>query len=771
MVLNRRNSTLRLIDKTLGWTWHEDRLTIRTPAATVTLTPLTDDLIRLQVEETGGLLVLDSGAVVGRFDPPAAAVREEGGRLVLATGRIRAEVELSPLRIHWYDGDRHFASDLAFMIHEEHRVHVTRSLPEGEHCYGFGEKTGFLDKRGRRMEMWATDQGVMTHTDPLYQSIPFYIGLRDGQAHGLFVDCTARSRFDMGFYDPAETATIEVHSPLYDAYVFAGPGMKDVVSRYTELTGRTPLPPMWSIAYHQCRYSYYPESKVREIAGLFREKQIPCDAIWLDIDYMDAYRVFTWDKERFPDPARMNADLAEQGFRVVTIVDPGTKVDHGWSVYQDGVAKGYFCKNPDGSVFVGKVWPGPSAFPDFLQEGTRRWWGDLLKIGYLDTGVAGIWNDMNEPANQARNEFNEKTLPYATRQGEDGRQVPHKDVHNAYGFRMCQATCEGLKRGAPERRPFVLTRSGYAGVQRYAAVWTGDNYSWWEGMADAMPLCLGLGLSGVAFVGGDVGGFGDNPSGELMARWMQLGAFTPFFRTHSCKGSRDQEPWSFGDRVEAICKEYIDLRYRLLPLWYTLFEEATRTGLPPMRPLVLEHQDDPETAHISDQFLVGRDVLVAPVSQPGVTRRLVYLPEGTWYDFWTGEQHQGRQHVVAQAPLERLPLFVRAGAVLPMYPLMQHVGERPVDRLTLHVYPGEGSFTLYEDEGEGYGASSRTHVEVRPDGVRIGTPAGGFVPAWQEVELVLHGVTAPVRVDGQVVAAPGGSVVVRQQGGFSVDRR
>lgn len=768
---------LRLIDTLLGWSWHDNRLSLRTPAATISLTPLTEDLIRLQVEETGGLLVLDSGAAIKRdWASVDAGVSAEGGRLVLSAGRMRAEVELSPVRIHWYEGARHLASDLAFIVHEDHRISVTRTLPAGEHCYGFGEKTGYLDKRGRRMEMWTTDQGVMTHTDPLYQSIPFYVALRDGKAHGLFVDCTARSRFDMGSLDPAETCTIEVHSPLYDAYVFAGPDMRAVVSRYTELTGRTPLPPLWSLAYHQCRYSYYPEAKVREIARLFREKEIPCDALWLDIDYMDGYRVFTWDQERFPDPGALNSDLALEGFRVVTIVDPGVKVDPDFPVYQEGVAKGYFCKNPDGTVFVGTVWPGPSAFPDFLQAGARRWWGDWHREAYLDQGIAGIWNDMNEPANLARNEDCEKTLPYQTRQGEDGRQVPHKDVHNAYGFRMSQATYEGLQRHRPEHRPFVLTRSGYAGIQRYAAVWTGDNYSWWEGMADAMPLCLGLSLSGVAFVGGDVGGFGENPGGELMARWMQLGAFTPFFRTHAAKGSRDQEPWSFGPVVEAICKRYIELRYRLLPYWYSLFAEAARTGLPPMRPLVLEYQEDPETRHVGDQFLVGRDLLVAPVAQPGITRRLVYLPEGTWFDFWTGRHYEGKQHVVSLAPLETLPLFVRAGAVLPMWPVMDHVGARPVERLTLHLFAGKGEFTLYEDAGDGYGPSAQTVIAVTPHGARVGAPDGGFTPPWREVELLLHGTPSTIQIDGHPVEttpAEGGAVraLVRKPGGFDVQWR
>ncbi len=767
------------IDCTTSWSWSDNVLTLHTPRATLTLTPVAEDLVRMRIEASGGALVLPSGAVIKRDWPPVAAtVTEQEDRVTLGAGRVRVEVELNPVRLSWYEGDRLFARDEAIDVGGD-AIILHRTLPEDEHYYGFGEKIGHLDKRGRKLEMWATDDPLHTPTtDPLYQSIPFFIGLRQGKAHGLFVDCTARSRFDMGHLDPASTYSVEVLSPVLDAYIFAGPSMAQIVSRYTELTGRMELPPLWALGFHQCRWSYFPEARIRELARLFREKQIPCDALWLDIDYMDGFRVFTWDHERFPDPDRMIRDLGEQGFKVVNIVDPGVKVDPHYHVFQEGESRGYFIKNPDGSLHVGQVWPGDSAFPDFTREEVRRWWGDLHKGAYLDKGVAGIWNDMNEPASFKHNGAGERTLPHEVLQGEEGRQVPHKDVHNAYGFGMCQATYEGLKRHRPEKRPFVLTRSGYAGIQRYAAVWMGDNHSWWEHLLQAMTTCTGMGLSGVPFVGTDVGGFSANSTGELVARWIQLGAFTPFFRMHTAAGTRDQEPWSFGPEVETICRKYIELRYRLLPFFYTLFEEAARTGLPIMRPLVFEHQDDPQTYNLSDQVLIGRDVLVAPVIQPGQTARMVYLPEGSWYNFWTGKHHDGRQHVIAEAPLDTLPLFVRGGAVLPMGPVMQHTGEKPMETLTLHVFFGEGSFELYEDEGEGYGYQegrhARTRIQVSPTRVEVGTPRGGYTPTWKRVEVLLHDYDGQFTVDGQLVeaeAAEGGArrILVNKAGGFTIE--
>ncbi|MGE5672433.1 MAG: glycoside hydrolase family 31 protein [Mycobacterium leprae] len=754
---------MRKMDAMTGWHWSNQTLTVQSTAGVVRLTPMTDDLIKMRIEAAGAWPnVLPSGAVV-RDEWPAvtATVVEDGGKLTLSTARMRVEVGLNPLTLSWYDGEQLFARDEAILVGDNGSLSLQRTLLESDRFYGFGEKTGFLNKRGRKLEMWATDEPThLEDADPLYQAIPFHIGLRDGYAHGLFVDSTAPIKYDLGSQDPAASYGIDVAAAICDLYVFAGPAIAEVIRHYTDLTGRMELPPMWTLGFHQCRWSYFPESMFREVADGFRAKDIPCDGMWLDIDYMDGYRVFTWDKARFASPERMLAEMGAQGFKVVTIVDPGVKVDAEYPVFQEGMAKDYFIKKPDGEVYHGQVWPGTTAFPDFMKPETRRWWGDLHTAAYYDKGIAGIWNDMNEPSSFTGIARRDRTLPHNVLQGEDGRQVPHKDVHNAYGFRMSQATYEGMKRNRPDRRPFILTRSGYAGIQRYAAVWMGDNHSWWQHLLGAMPMCMGMGLSGVPFVGTDVGGFSHDTNGELVARWMQLGAFTPFFRMHTAKGTRDQEPWSFGPEVEAISRKYIKLRYRLLPFFYTLFEEAHRTGLPIMRPLMLEHQADPETYHISDQFLVGRNVLVAPIYQPEVNRRLVYLPEGVWYDFWTGERYEGKQYVTAVAPLDTLPLYVRAGTALPMGPAMNYVGEQPMESLTLQVYAGQGTSEIYLDAGEGYGyrQGEYARVKVTVDGsqVTVGLPEGGFAVPWRQVEILFYG-------EGEVRRQ-----VVSQIGGFTV---
>ncbi|MCL5677120.1 MAG: glycoside hydrolase family 31 protein [Firmicutes bacterium] len=687
--------------------------------------------------------------------------REDAGFYTLATGEMHVTVDRAPFRLTFRDGAGRAFLTITGLAAGAEGARVQHQIESGDHFYGFGQKLGFLDKTGQAMAEWATDDPHHSpDKDTLYQAIPFYLGLNDGQAYGLFLDSPALTRFDMGRTDPAQ-AEFATREPELDFYVFFGPGPKKVVERYTELTGRMEMPPLWSLGYQQSRYSYYPEAKVREIASNFRERDIPCDVIYLDIHYMDGYRVFTWDESRFPDPKGLLSDLAAAGFHVVPIIDPGVKAEPGFAVYDEGLARRAFIEEAPGRPHVGEVWPGPAVFPDFLREETRRWWGDSHQ-SLLDAGVAGIWNDMNEPANfTTRNAEGLlwKTIPLDLMQGEDDDRKPHHLVHNLYGMSMCRATREGLQRLRPEERPFLLTRSGYAGIQRYAAVWMGDNHSWWEHLLQAMPTCLGMGLSGVPFVGTDAGGFGGDTTPEMLIRWTQMGAFTPFFRNHSAIGTRRQEPWAFDAATEAIVRDWIRLRYRFLPYIYNAFEEAHRTGLPIMRPLLLEYPGDPNTQDLSDEYLLGRDVLVAPVYHPGSRHRLVYLPEGVWYDFWTGHRLQGPLHFAADTPLERMPLYVRAGAILPLAPVRRHTGEEAPAEVTLDIFPGKGETALYEDDGSSLayqrGDFARTPMSVEAENgfvtLCIGALQGSYRPERHRWVVHLRGVeTSPqeVLIDG-----------------------
>ena len=685
----------------------------------------------------------------GAPDPAAA--------LVIRTGQLICRVEQSPCQLSFYDAQgRPLSEDAGGLGFRGQGATLTRRLAEGEALYGLGENTFGLNLRGQRLEIWNTDPETYEPAeDPINLCIPMLVGLHEGRAYGLFFDNPGRARFDLG-RSKGDQLHYEADTGELCAYFFGGGTLPTVLERYTQLTGRMPLPPRWMLGYHQSRWSYYPEEQVRELSAEFRRRRIPCDVLHLDIHYLDGYRVFTWDRDRFPDPSQLLAGLGEQGFRVITIIDPGVKVDPGYYVHDEGVARDAFCKLPDGTLFHGPVWPGECHFPDFTDPQVRAWWGDLYQP-LLKAGVAGFWNDMNEPA------IFGGTMPHNLLHHYEGQGATHGEIHNVYGLQMARASAEGLRRLRPDERVPLISRSGYAGLQRYALVWTGDNQSTWAQLRLGVSMCLNLGLSGIAFCGPDTGGFSGKCSGELLARWTQVGALTPFFRNHSALGTCRQEPWAFGEPYESICRRWIELRYELLPYIYTAAWQAAQTGLPMMRPLALAFPEDPRTYSLDDQFLLGDTLLAAPVGHPGQTSRPVYLPGGLWYDFWTGKRVSGG--ITADAPLERMPLYVGAGSVLPLGPVLQHSGEWPPEVLHLHVYPGDGESWLYEDDGHSLayrsGGFQVTHFqcETSADGsltVRRQVE-GSFDPGYDRFEIHVHGQeAAPRRVllNGQAIDVP-----------------
>lgn len=681
-------------------------------------------------------------------------VKETDEAVEIVTEQIRVRVNRQPCRIACFDkADKPFAQDTDLgMGWRMGAVAAWKRIAAEEHFYGFGERTGLLDKLSECKTNWtvdALDYGSLT--DEMYQAIPFFIALRPSLAYGIFFNTTFWSQFDIGAEQP-EVWRMETRGGELDYYIIYGPQPAQILSTYTELTGRMPMPPRWSLGYQQCRWSYESAVVVRELASEFRKRRIPCDVIYLDIDYMRGYRVFTWSPKRFPNPEQLVTDLGRDGFKMVTIIDPGVKYEPeaDYHVFDQGIDRDCFVRKADGQLFHGYVWPDKAVFPDFMRADVRSWWGDLQK-SLTDIGIAGIWNDMNEPAIDDRpfgDPGDKIWFPLDAPQGAPEERTTHNETHNLYGLMMARTSYEGLKRSRPQERSFVLTRSGYAGVQRWSSVWMGDNQSLWEHLEMSLPMLCNMGLSGVAFVGCDIGGFAGNATAEMFARWMQVGMLYPLMRSHSAMSTAQHEPWVFGEHVENICREYIELRYQLLPYIYTLFWEAATTGAPILRPLLYHFPNDSHTYALYDQVLLGSSIMAAPVYRPGVEYRAVYLPEGTWYDWWSQEFYEGPTHILAYAPLERMPLYVRAGAVIPLAPIVQHTGERPLDELTLRIWPGNGEFTLYEDDGNSFeyqnGAYCTTSIRVRQDGeqtiVEIGAREGGWTPPTREIVVKLLGV-------------------------------
>jgi alpha-glucosidase len=696
-------------------------------------------------------------------------IRETPEEITVRGGALVATIRKRPLRLAVADSAGHelFAESLG-AAHQGARVTEIFARPAAAHYFGIGEEPFPLDRTGQTLTMWNTDAGYHANQPtPIYSSIPFYVTVNQGRAYGLFFDNSYRSEFDFGA-KLRNNVGFTADGGELRFYVFPGPAVASVLAEYTRLTGRTPLPPEWALGYQQSRWGYYPDSELYRITHDFRSYGIPCDVLYLDIDYMDGYRLFTWSPQRFPDPARMLADLRREGMKVTTIVDVGIKVDSAYDVYRQLLASGNYVTWPDGSPYVGDVWPGKTIFPDFSLQATRTWWGDM-DDRLWSAGIAGIWNDMNEPAN-----FFGGTLPDVTRF--DHGKASHLEYHNLYGLLEARATYEGWRRHRPDERPFIITRAGFSGLQRYTSIWTGDNSADWEHLDLAVKMVLGLEISGVPFAGADIGGFAGAPDGELFNRFLEAATFFPFMRTHNEFSAPAREPWAFGPVYTNANREMIQLRYRLLPQLYTAFYQHGRDGRPVARPLVWEFQGDTAVYRINDEFTFGDHLLVAPVIRQGQDTRPVYLPAGRWYRYPSDSVYEGGRTFTVSAPrvnpwarddsnfVRGIPMFVQAGAVIPMQAVEQYVGQRHMDTLDLHVWDG-GSETseLYEDAGQGFGyrqgeyrlSTFRTTADTSDLRLTI-TQTGRYDSAAIVFRVVAHGLMAApttVTVDGRNVQA------------------
>jgi alpha-glucosidase len=761
------------------------------------------DVLRIKISRGGVFEESPTFAVC--VDPLASPadfeLEHDEERVQLITTACTASLWLDPFRIDIHRRDGSPVIETGQDAHGQYWAYATlndsftvrRRCRQEDAIFGLGEKSGRQNRKGRDFTMWNTDvlspYGTAEFTagkapddprgdfrsvefDPYYVSIPFFYhqSYPDGRIAASFVDNGYRGAYE---FSSDEEYRIVFRGGQYTEYVFAGPDIPAILESYTWLTGRTAPPPIWSLGYHQCRWFEYSQDAVEDIARRHRDNDIPCDAIWLDIEYMDGYRVFTWNTDRFPDPPGMLKRLDEQGFRVITIIDPGVKFDPGYWVFDQAVDRDVLCRTEGGDLYIGQVWPGNTAFPDFVTEEARTWWGEL-NAAHVLSGLAGIWNDMNEPATG-----NIDATPMRFGHGE----YSHERYRNQYALLMAMGTTAGLLDAMPERRTFVLSRAGFAGIQRYAANWMGDNQSRWDHLWLSIAMGCAFGISGQAFVGADIGGFAGNSNAELFLRWMQYGTLTPFCRNHSEIGNVDQYAWAFGDVIQDHVRIAIKLRYRLLPFLYACFLRASETGEPVQRPLIFDYQYDATVRDIDDQYLLGHDLLVAPVVGPGITARQVYLPAGDWYDWHTGELVGGRRFLTVATPLDRISIYARGGAVIPMWPEAPDStdGYQPlVIELHIFVPASDGVYhsMLQEDDGLTFaalqGSRYRTTFIVERAGAELTVNAAvsgnGYPEFARELfMLVLHGaVPDEASLDNTVIVGTAGRFEVPNRGaGFS----
>lgn len=706
-----------------------------------------DNVIRVRVSKEKAFHNFSYALVDNNIPSFNAAVTENGNTIFISTNAINVEIEKRPsFRII-------FKNKNGTVINEDvkgdcfgtafigDKVSVYKKMQGGERFVGMGEALGSLDKRGTGITLNNTD--TYKYGDPrlsMYVSVPFYIGIHNQQQYGIFYNNSYKSFFNFGLSTPDFTS-VTMDGGDADYFFMYDESVGKIMEHYTSLTGRIQLPPMWGIGYHQSRCSYYPQEKVEWIAETFRKKQIPLDCIVLDADYQQGYQPFRVNEHRFPDLPALAASLAKQNIELTASVYPGVAIDSAYHSYVDGLKKGVFIKYADGSLFNTEIAPVKCYLPDYTNPKTRAWWKEKMKW-LPDNGIHGYWNDMNEPA------IGGSYLPDNLLFDFDGRKANALEAKNVYGFQMARSSYEAALQNSPNRRPFILTRSGFAGVQRYSAVWSGDNTASDEGLQSSVLLNNQMGLSGISFVGHDIGGFIGDGSKDLYKRWIEVGVFSPFCRNHKGCGGVAGEPWAYDDEAEAISKTFINFRYRLMPYLYSAFYEATQTGMPIARSLSIDYPHDDKVYDNSyqQQFLFGASILIAPAISTEKNKKL-YLPKGEWYNIYTDEKLTGAKELTEDAPIYQLPLYIRSSSVVPLQSIVQSTKDKSSDTLELHIYNGkeENSFVYYEDEGDGFNYKKNAYCKrqiafsAKEKKVVIQKQEGSFVSRFIKFKLVFHG--------------------------------
>ncbi|MBC9931555.1 TIM-barrel domain-containing protein [Chitinophaga qingshengii] len=722
---------------------------IKTNNAFAEITVYSPSVVRVRIDKHP--LPADfSYAVIAKPLPTKAEITQNNSEISIITDSLKVRIQKSPFAVSFFSPSGDVISEDepglgTSWIGDE--VTTYKKMQDNERFIGLGEKTGNLDRKGEGYTNWNSDVfGYATNRDPIYATIPFYIGIHHRTNYGIFFDNSYQSDFNFGASNN-RFSSFGARGGEMNYYFIYHPQITDIIRSYTGLTGRMPMPPLWSLGYQQNRYSYYPDTEVYRIAQTLREKKIPADGITLDIHYMDAYKLFTWNKERFPDPAQLTSRLKDMGFRITVIVDPGIKVEDGYHAYESGKKENIFLKYADGQNYTGQVWPGWCHFPDFTSEKGRNWWKGQVK-SYIRDGVSGIWNDMNEIATWGQKMPNNVIFNY------EGQPTTHLQAHNIYGLEMVRASYEGARESL-QKRPFLLTRAAYAGSQRYSALWTGDNRAEEDHMLLGVRLLNSLGVSGFPFTGMDVGGFTGNPSVSLYTRWMQIGAFIPYFRNHTGVNTKSAEPWAFGEETLEITRNYINLRYRLLPYLYSTMYTASRTGVPVMRTLALQNTFDAPVydTRFQNQYQFGDAYMVAPF-ESSKEFGSIYFPQGKWYNLYTDAVTTGGQDTITSLNIKTLPVYVKESSIVPMQSQVQSTRDKPVDTLFLHLYKGSqpNTFVYYEDDGESFAYEKGDFYEraITYDPAQrlltLQKPRGSYSSEFHHIQLVLHGFDNQQRV-------------------------
>lgn len=607
----------------------------------------------------------------------------------------------------------------------------TYTLAEDDIVYGLGEQIRGINKRGWQYVSWNYDNpNHHEDTRSLYGSHNFII-VCGKVTFGAFFDYPGKMEFDIG-YTRRDTMQIKAAKNDLTVYIITGENEKDIVKQFRGIIGRSYIPPLWAFGYGQSRWGYKNEADIREVAAKYKAAGIPLDSIYLDIDYMEHYKDFTVDEERFPDLKGLAADMQAEGIHLVPIIDAGVKIEDGYSVYEEGVEKNYFCKNAEGGDFVGAVWPGRVHFPDFLQPEARDWFGKKYAV-LTEQGIDGFWNDMNEPAifytedrladtcaeiekltagNMGIDEYFAFTGMVAGLNGNigdydkfyhnvNGQMVKHSEVHNLYGMNMTRSANEALREICPDKRTLFFSRSSYVGAHRYGGIWQGDNKSWWSHILQSMQQLPALNMAGFLFTGSDTGGFGCDTTEDLMLRWLQYSLFTPLFRNHSADGTREQELYRFSNADAA--GNMIRIRYSLVPYLYSEFLKAALRDEMMFRPLAFDFADDADAKQVDDQLLLGNELMIAPIYKQNAKGRYVYLPEEMMLvrmrsdeDYETEILPKGHHYIPAE--LNELVFFIRNQKAIPFAKAAKNTAETDWNTVRLLGYSG-CSYEMYADNG------------------------------------------------------------------------